>query len=100
MTKEFKKDQPHEGYSFNDYYSARWVSHIIYAITAVITKGVAFAITVIVSLIVLVGGFWLAYTYLPTKFFNIIALVVFADILLGVAVRFVHTRRNPPNETQ
>jgi hypothetical protein len=100
MTKEFKNNYQQEGQRFNYHFSVKRVSYIIYAISAGITSVLTIVITIIVSFLVLAGGLWLAFTYLPINVFNIIALVVLADIVFGVAVRFVLSRHNPSKETQ
>jgi hypothetical protein len=63
------------------------VSAITYAISGAVTSAVAAVITAITIVVVLLGGLWLAYTYLPLSVFTIIAAVLAADILLGFAVR-------------
>jgi len=51
------------------------------------------ALTVVISILVILGGLILAYYYLPTTVFNIILVVLVADILIGISARIVHNRR-------
>lgn len=100
MTKKFNDNQQDEGHSFNYSFTTLWVSHIISTLTAGITMAVTIAITIIVSLLTIVGGLWLANTYLSRNVFNIVVLILLADILLGVIVRLVLSRRNQADKSQ
>lgn len=87
-TPETKKARKYS-YSFTD----RWVSAFIYAMSGAITSALAAAITAITIVLVVLGGLWLAYTYLPLNVFILIAAVLAADILLGFAARIYVRRR-------
>ncbi len=50
-------------------------------------------ITVVVTILVLLGGLWLAYTYLPMSVFYIILAVLVVDMVLGIALRAFLSRR-------
>ena len=58
-----------------------------------ITRIVAVAITVMVAIALVAGGLWAAYTYLPANVFSIIVVVLAADLLLGIVVRILVSRR-------
>jgi hypothetical protein len=57
-----------------------------------ITNIVAAAVTVVVTLLILLGGLWLAYLHLPGNIFYIILAVLIADIALGIVLRAVFLR--------
>jgi len=69
------------------------IIYITQALTAGITNAVTLALTVVISILVILGGLILAYYYLPTTVFNIILVVLVADILIGISARIVHNRR-------
>lgn len=69
--------------------SVRWANYVANLVTGSLTA----LITAITIVIVVLGGMWLAYTYLPFNVFLIIAVVIVADILLGIAVRAYLRRR-------
>jgi hypothetical protein len=48
---------------------------------------------VIVTVLVILGGLYLAYVYLPLNIFYIILAVLVADIALGILFRAVFSRR-------
>ncbi|NIS83400.1 MAG: hypothetical protein GTO14_25115, partial [Anaerolineales bacterium] len=70
-----------------------WVTQIIQAVTAGITGVLTAGITVVVTILVLLGGLWLAYTYLPMSVFYIILAVLVVDMVLGIALRAFLSRR-------
>jgi hypothetical protein len=71
----------------------RLISYITRAITMGVTSAVTVVITVTTIAVVLIGGLWLAYTYLPLNVFYIILAILLVDILAGVLLRAVITRR-------
>jgi hypothetical protein len=71
----------------------RWMNFIIQYVVAGITKVVTSIITVTVIFFVLLGGLWLVYSYLPGNVFKIVLAVLIADILLGIIVRYIQSRR-------
>jgi hypothetical protein len=70
-----------------------WVTYITHAVTGVITSIVAAVITTIAAILVLAGGLWLAYTYLPMRVFHIILAVLGVDLVLGIVLRAVLSHR-------
>lgn len=76
------------------YLSSQWVAFIIQAIVGGITNIVVAAVTVVVTILVIVGGLWLAYIYLPPNTFYIILAVLIVDIALGIILRAVFLRRS------
>lgn len=86
------EDQRDEGWQFY-YVPADWVADITRAVTLSITRAVAIAVALFVIVAVLALGLWLAYVYLPATAFRILALVLLADVALGIAVRFLVARR-------
>jgi hypothetical protein len=72
---------------------SRWVTYITYAMAGTITSVVAAAITAVAIVLVLLGGLWVAYAYLPVHVFYIILAVLVADMLLGIVLRAVLSRR-------
>lgn len=83
------KDEQETIYSFSE----RLVIFITLMVFAGITGILAGLITVIVTVVVLLGGLWLAYTYLPLNVFYIIIAVLIADITLGVVLRIFRPRK-------
>lgn len=75
------------------YFPDRWATFLTQVIAGWITIIVTAAITLVVIFLVLAGGLWLAYTYLPANIFAIILAVLIVDILLGIALRFFLSRR-------
>lgn len=75
------------------YLSGGYLISLIRAVTAGVTGVVTLFITVIVTFLVVTGGLALAYIYLPASVFNLIAIILAADILLGIALRAVLRRR-------
>jgi hypothetical protein len=73
--------------------SGRWMKYITQAVAAGITSVVSSTITAFMIILVLLGGLWLAYTYLPQNVFLIILAVLFADIMLGIVLRSLFLRR-------
>ena len=84
-----QKDEWNDGY----YVPGGWVAFIVEAVTAGITNVVTLALIVVVSILVVLGGLWLAYVYLPASVFTLILAVLLADIALGIVVRAVAKRR-------
>lgn len=93
MTTNDRTQGPNKSWRLIYAVSDRWVSDFVDAISHVITSGVAVAITAFTIVFVVLGGLWLAYTYLPLNAFTIIAVVLGADILIGIAVRAYVKRR-------
>lgn len=83
------KDEQETIYPFSE----RLVIFITLMVCAGITGILAGLITVIVTVVVLLGGLWLAYTYLPLNVFYIIIAVLIADITLGVVLRIFRPRK-------
>jgi predicted benzoate:H+ symporter BenE len=54
---------------------------------------VTVAISLVTTILILAGGVWLLYTYVPAEIFNIIMAVLLADILLGITLRYLVLRR-------
>lgn len=69
------------------------MSYITYAVSGAITRFVAAAITAVVIVLVLLGGLWLAYTYLAQHVFYIILAVAAVDMALGIVLRAILSRR-------
>lgn len=78
---------------YTNYFPDRWVTYVTQAVAEGITKIVAAAITVVVTILVILGGLWLAYVYLPLNIFYIILAVLIADIAIGIVLRVVFLRR-------
>ena len=81
------------------YLSTRWLFEVVEALTVGISNFLTVVISVVVTLLSVIGGLWLAYRYLPGKTFNLIALVVAADVLLGLVLRSVFRWNNQRKET-
>lgn len=94
MNTNFESGKHESQREYTYYVPGRWFTYITQAVTAGITNIVTLAITVVVAILVILGGLTLAYFYLPTTVFNVIMLVVVADILLGFVVRVVLNRKN------
>ncbi len=69
------------------------VEGITRAVSLAITSIVMIGIAILVTLVVLVLGVWLAYVYLPPTVFVILAIILSADIALGIAIRAAYKRR-------
>jgi hypothetical protein len=93
MTNENGTQKPYSSWQFRYIGTDRWVNYITYAVSGAITSVVASTITAIAIVLVLLGGLWLAYTYLPSDVFFIISAVLAADIALGFVVRAFLKRR-------
>lgn len=88
---ETRKRENQREYTY--YFPDRWVTYVTQAVAEGITKIVAAAITVVVTILVILGGLWLAYVYLPLNIFYIILAVLIADIAIGIVLRVVFLRR-------
>ena len=92
MKTNFKGSKKENQNEFTFFIPGQWVTYI----TRVITEGVTYilvtAITVLVTILVLIGGLWLAYVYLPVNIFHIILAVIIVDIALGVVLRTIFLR--------
>jgi hypothetical protein len=84
MGNEFNQDE------FGNYYT---VAEIVRAVSLAITSVVTIGIAILVTLVILVLGAWLAYVTLPLNIFRILAVILLADIALGIVIRAVYTRR-------
>ena len=93
MTTNYKARRPDDQREFTYNFSSRWVTHITQAIIVGVTSVLTSAITVVVTILLLLGGLWLAYVILPINVFYIILAVLIADIALGIVLRSVFSRR-------
>lgn len=75
------------------YVPGRWAVYITQAIAGGITSLLTAAVAVVVTILVILGGLWLAYVYLPANVFYIILAILMADIALGIVLRAVYKRR-------
>ena len=75
----------------NKYWTAGEISR---AVTLVITSALTVAIAIPVAILIIAILGWLSDTYLPPTLFTILAIVVLADIALGVVVRIFRSRRS------
>ncbi len=89
MTSEFGNKNPQNGGEFHYYVP----SNLVAQITADVTSVVTVAISLVTTILILAGGVWLLYTYVPTEIFNIIMAVLLVDILLGITLRYLVLRR-------
>jgi uncharacterized membrane protein SpoIIM required for sporulation len=84
MNTEFDRDE------FGSYSTVSEITRVVsLAIASVVTIGIA----ILVTLAVLVFGVWLAYVTLPQNIFRILAVILLADIALGIVIRAVYVRR-------
>jgi len=93
MATDERAQESNRNWRFTYGVTDRWVNAFTYAITGAVTTVVATAITAITIVVVVLGGLWLAYTYLPLNVFTIIAVVLAADILIGIGLRAYLKRR-------
>ncbi len=93
MTTNQGTEKPEDKWQFTYDIPKGWVSYITYAVSGAITSVVAVVITAIVIILVLLGGLWLAYTYLPAQVFYIILAVLVADVVLGFVLRKALSRK-------
>lgn len=93
MTTNNSTREPNKARRVTYVFTDRWVNALTYAISGAVTYAVAAVITAITIVLVVLGGLWLAYTYLPLNVFILIAAVLVADILLGFAARIYMKRR-------
>ena len=68
------------------------VSRVTNAIVTLITAPLVVIITVLVSVLVLIGGAWLLYALLPTNVFLIVAAVVLATTIVPYIVLYIYRR--------
>ena len=71
----------------------RWLAALIGLITMTITGLIAAGVTILVTLLVLVGGVWLMHQVLPPTVFTILMVVLAVDIVLGLLIRAFVRRR-------
>lgn len=93
MKTKFKGSKQENKNEFTFFIPGQWVANITWMITEGVTNIVTIATTVIVTLLVIFGGLWLAYVYLSMNIFYIILAVLAVDITLGVILRVVFLRR-------
>lgn len=93
MTTNHGTEKPGDRWQFTYDIPRRWVNHITYAVSGAITSVVAIAVTAVTIILVVLGGLWLAYAYLPTHVFYIILAVLVVDMVLGLLLRVVLSRR-------
>ena len=93
MTTNYETEKPEDQWEFNFDIPSRWVTDITYAVSGAITSVVAAAIAAVAIVLVLLGGLWLAYAYLPVHVFHIILVVLVADMVVGIVLRAVLIRR-------
>ncbi len=82
-------DRKHSYYFFHSLLATNLAQEIAGGITNIVATGV----TMVVTFIVLLGGLWLAYTYLPENIFYIVLAVLIADAALGIILRVVFLPR-------
>ena len=93
MATKFESRKSEDQREFIFYSPDRWINFITQYVVAGITKVVTSIITVMVIFLVLLGGLWLVYTYLPANVFKIVLAVLIADISLGIIVRSIQWRK-------
>jgi hypothetical protein len=93
MATKSETRSPEDRREYAYYVPGPWVTYVTTTVALGITRALAVAITVGVAILVLVGGLWLAYTYLPMNVFYIILAVLVADIVFGMVLRVVLSRR-------
>lgn len=93
MTTNTEARKPQDQREFTYYVPGRWVTLITHAVVGGITRVLTVAITIVVTILVLLGGLWLAYVYLPVNVFYIILAVLIADIALDIVLRSVLSRK-------
>ena len=74
------------------------VSRATAAIAMLITVPLVMIITVLVTILVLIGGAWLLYALLPSNVFLIVAGVVLATTIVPYIVLFIYRRRPRLND--
>jgi hypothetical protein len=72
---------------------ARWATRLTIDAWVAISRVLTAVFIVLVTFVVVVGGLWLIYTYLPAHVSYIVLAVLVVDLLLGIALRAVLTRR-------
>lgn len=87
MKSQFENENRYEQQNM---YFAGWVTR---GISLIITYMVSGVIAVLVTIVVIVGGLWLAYVYLPLSIFQVILAVLLIDFLGGLALRYFFKRR-------
>ncbi len=97
MANAFRNNRSQNESEFHYYEPSDWVTQITYAISAGITRVVIVAISLVTTVLILAGGVWLLYTYVPADIYNIIIAVLLVDILLGIMVRYFVLRRRRRN---
>ena len=93
MNTNFKKGKQGKGSRYTYFIPGGWVTIITQAVTEGITNIVAAAVTMVVTILVLLGGLWLAYIYLPVNILYIILAVFIIDIVVGIVLRTVFIHR-------
>lgn len=93
MTTNYQNENFEDREEFTYHIPNRWLTYITYAISGAITRVVVATITAMVIILVILGGLWLAYNYLPINVFYIIVAVVVVDMALGIILRAVLSRR-------
>ena len=92
MNNDFTNSQKTEEWEFR-YHTDRVTALLVGAITSATIRVVTFAVTLAVTVLVLLGIGWWLYIVLPTNIFNILATIVLIDIVLGILLRFILKRR-------
>ena len=98
MNAKYDGDQGKRGEELRFFSLDRLILEITNAVVIAITMFVTMGITIAVSILVVFGGLWLAYVYLPENVFRLIFLVVLVDILVGITLRFILSRRDSSKE--
>lgn len=96
MKTHFEPNNSEDFWGSTYYIPGRWAAYVTHLIAVSITSFIAAIITLIVAFVVIFGGLWLAYLYLPVNIFTIILAVLAVDITLGIVVRALIKRRKNP----
>jgi hypothetical protein len=93
MKHKFESGRHEDQWEFIHFFPGRWANEFTQSITVWITGVVTTVTAVVVMILVLVGGLWLAYVYLPANIFYIVLALIIADVALGIVLRSFLPRR-------